>query len=130
MDWGDVLDRFGIPVPGPTQNPEAVDLRTSGQQLQAAPAFPNVPLSVLVRGDWPAGTREEFRRAWQERQLAQSGLSCRGELVVAEGAGHFIQRDRPDLVIAAIERVVNAAHPNNGRRLHPKGHPQPGRPQG
>ena len=130
MDWVDVLDRFGIPVPAPTQNPEAVDLRTSGDQVQAAPAFPNVPLSVLVRGAWEGGTPQEFRGAWEERQLAQSRFSCRGELVVAGGAGHFIQRDRPDLVIAAIERVVDAAHPNNGRRLHPKGHPSPAGPHG
>ncbi len=125
IDWPQVLDRFGIPTPGPTQNPEDVDIRASGSEVQAAPAFPNVPLSVLLRGVWAPPPPDELKRAWEERQLAQSRLSCRGELVVAEGAGHFIQRDRPDVVIAAIERVVEAAGRNRGRRLNPQGKQSP-----
>ncbi len=124
-DWGDVLDRFGIPLPAPNQTPEGVDLRASARELQAAPAFPNFPLSVLVRTTWPPGVPEELKQAWHERQVAQSRLSCRGELVEAAGAGHFIQRDRPDLVIASIARVVEEAHETNARKLHPNGHPLP-----
>ncbi len=39
--------------------------------------------------------------------------------------GHFIHRARPDLVIAAIRRVVEAAGRNRGRRLHPQGKRSP-----
>ena len=125
MDWPQVLDRFGIPTPGPTQNPEGVDIRASGSEVQAAPAFPNVPLAALTRTVAPPGAPAAFEQAWQERQLAQSRLSCRGELIAAERAGHFIQRDRPDVVIAAIQRIVEAAHRNRGRRLHPHGKRSP-----
>ncbi len=130
INWPEITDRLGFPTPTPEQIPEPVDLRTSSQQVQAAPAFPQVPLDVLVRTVWAPGAPEALRQVWAERQEAASRLSCRGRLIFAEGAGHFIHRDRPDLVIASIEHVVNAAHPNNGRKLHPKGHRQPDRPHG
>lgn len=66
-----------------------------------------------------------FIAAWHERQQAAASLSCRGRLIDAEGAGHLIQRDRPDLVIASIARVVKEAHETNARKLHPNGHPLP-----
>ena len=106
IDWPDLLDRFGIPTPGPEQNPEGVDIRASSQEVQAAPPFPDIPLIVLTHSVAPPGAPAELEQAWQERQVAHSQLSPQGELVVAEGAGHFIQRDRPDLVIRAIRRVV------------------------
>jgi len=34
--------------------------------------------------------------------------STRGQLIVAEGSGHYIQLDRPDLVIDAINDVVRS----------------------
>jgi len=40
---------------------------------------------------------------------AIAALSARGEHVIAEGSGHWVQFDRPDLVVAAIRRVVRAA---------------------
>ena len=125
LDQPAIDDRFGRPTPRPEQIPEPVDLRASSQQLLSAPPFPQVPLDVLRRTVFPPTFPAEFRQILIERQEAASRLSCRGRLIVAEGAGHFIHRDRPDLVIASIERVVEAAHPNRGRRLHPQGKPSP-----
>ena len=124
------LEQFGAPLPGPEQYPEGIDIRASVRELEAAPAFPNVLLSVLVRTVYPPGTPAALKQAWEAQQAEQSRYSCRGELVVAEGAGHFIHIDRPALVVAAIQSVVDAAHPNNGRRLHPNAHPSPAGPQG
>ena len=124
------LAGFGQPFPGPERFPEGIDIRASVQQIEAAPAFPNVPLSVLARTIYPPGTPAELKQAWDEQQAAQSRLSCRGELVVVEGAGHFIHLDRPEVVIAAIERVVEAAGRTRARRLHPNGKPSPGEPRG
>lgn len=74
--------------------------------MEAAPPFPDIPLIVLASTVFSPMLPEEFVQALHERQVAHSQLSPQGELVVAEGAGHFIQRDRPDLVIHAIKRVV------------------------
>ena len=37
------------------------------------------------------------------------GRSANGQLVIAEGSGHYITFDRPDVVIDAVRRVVEAA---------------------
>ena len=125
LDFPEVLERLGSPTPPPSQTPEGLDIRASATQVQAAPAFPNIPLAVLTHTVAPPGAPAELEQAWQGRQVAQSRLSCRGELVVAEGAGHLIQLDRPDVVVAAIRRVVEAAGRNNARRLHPQGKRSP-----
>jgi pimeloyl-ACP methyl ester carboxylesterase len=43
---------------------------------------------------------------WKDLQQELAGLSSHGRLVVAEGSGHFIQVDRPELVIEAIDDVA------------------------
>lgn len=42
----------------------------------------------------------------QELQQELTGLSSQGEQVIAEGSGHFIQWDQPDVVIDAIHTMV------------------------
>lgn len=130
LDQPAIDDRFGRPTPRPEQIPEPVDLRTSSQQLLGAPPFPQVPLDVLRRTVFPPTFPAEFRQILIERQEAAARLSCRGRLIVAEGAGHFIHIDRPDLVIASIERVVEAAGRTQARRLHSRGKGSPAEPRG
>ena len=105
-DFPEVLDRFNQPFPGPEQSPEGIDIRASGREVQAAPPFPDIPLIVLTRTIFPPDAPEELKQAWQERQERDSKLSPQGELIVVEGAGHFIHRDRPEVVIDSIKRVV------------------------
>jgi pimeloyl-ACP methyl ester carboxylesterase len=71
-----------------------------------------VPLVVLSHGQPMAmpGLADEVNQAneqlWQELQAELAGLSSRGRLVVAEGSGHYIQLEQPQLVIDAIGQVV------------------------
>ncbi len=76
----------------------------------------DVPLIVLEHGlNWPRGTfkgltEEQYQvlnQTWDAMQLDLSHRSKYGELRIAEKAGHFIQTDRPDLVIQAIHDVYN-----------------------
>ena len=106
--WIEVSDRVGLPVPTPQQIPEPVDLRSSAVEVLSAPPFPDIPLVVLSRGI-PVFADPGLERTWQDLQVAHSQLSPRGELVIAEGAGHRIHTQRPDLVIDAIRQVVEAA---------------------
>lgn len=52
---------------------------------------------------------ERYEEVWQELQEELAALSPRGEVRRAEGAGHMIHHDRPDLVAQAIRDVVEAA---------------------
>lgn len=67
-----------------------------------------LPVSVVYAGE----RRGLFRRiegSWTATQRRLASLSSRSELVAAEGAGHFVQLDRPDVVAAAIQRMIELA---------------------
>ncbi len=92
---------------------EGVDYLASIAEVQAAPPPPDVPLMVLARGQQPPAAG--FLPGWpiaQTEQIYQGLLaelaasSAQGTFRRAEQSGHYIQRDEPDLVIAAIREIV------------------------
>ena len=97
-------------------NPEDFDMIASFRQIET-PALPDsVPVVVLTHGEGnpppcfpcsPEYPVAEFEGWWQE---AEAGLAdaLHGELMAVEGASHFIGDDRPDAVVAAVQRVVEA----------------------
>lgn len=111
--WVQVGDELGLPLPTLGLNPEGADLRASAAQLLSAPPFPDIPLIVLARTVFPpsppGSVGEQLTQRWNELQAAQAELSPQGELIFVEGARHFIHRDRPDVTIESIRRVVEAA---------------------
>jgi pimeloyl-ACP methyl ester carboxylesterase len=98
--------RQGFPVEGITYN----DVLAMQAQVDAArDNFPQVPLIVLVRSRFTSSahwTAAQLMQAWMSLQTDLSRRSARGKLVVAQNSGHFIQNDRPDLVIASIHEIV------------------------
>jgi hypothetical protein len=65
-----------------------------------------VPLVVLVADDHHDTPRREA--LWQEVQRRTAALSPKGRLEIVQ-AGHFIQTDRPDVVVAAVLEVAGEA---------------------
>ena len=68
----------------------------------------DLPLVVITHGQpfpGPMATLEKYWGAGQERLAA---LSTNGELVVAHNSNHMIQLDEPQVVIDAIQRVLDA----------------------
>lgn len=79
---------------------EMFALRESLNQVaQSSTDFGSKPLVVLTEGR----RRDEF---WHEIQADLGGLSSNSEWNVVEGAGHFIQHDRPDSVVDAVRSVI------------------------
>lgn len=89
---------------------EDLDWPASEQQLRAA-SVAGTPVEVLraPRGDprLDAATNDAIAAAWVAAYESLSPGSVHYEL--AWGAGHLIQLERPDLVIAATRRLVDAA---------------------
>jgi pimeloyl-ACP methyl ester carboxylesterase len=93
---------------GPDGGP-SLDTR---QEAAVRRPFGDMPLIVLssertARDAWQ--TDDDLRAwtaAWRAGHDELAARSSRGRSVVVPNAGHFIQRDRPDAVIAAIEAVV------------------------
>lgn len=88
------------------------DLQESDNQVRAAGKWPDVPLVVLRHGipfqfsdGWPA---EKIEQIWVELQTDLSKRTSNGKLVVAEKSGHRISETEPELVVVAIQEVLEA----------------------
>lgn len=77
-------------------------------------SFGNLPLIVISAG--PSGLDPNFSDA-ENQQLGEvrkilqselSGLSSDSKQIIVEQSGHYIQSDQPDLVIDAIQELVDA----------------------
>ena len=73
--------------------------------------YGDMPLVVLTRGiaDEQGPDSKVFEKEHREDHAALAKLSRNGKLIVAEHSGHHVQLDEPELVVAAIREVVNAA---------------------
>jgi pimeloyl-ACP methyl ester carboxylesterase len=81
----------------------AVDL---AEALAAAPLRTDIPLVVLLRGLVEGPPDQDAAGKAANADLVRR--SSRGQLVIAERSHHYIQLDRPDLVIDATNQVVES----------------------
>jgi pimeloyl-ACP methyl ester carboxylesterase len=105
-----LLDKFFPPNPhSETQHVQAIVA-----ELEAAAAFPPIPLTVVSGGKpamaWATASSALVARAEHQQELA--GLSPLGKRIIAARSGHFPQFTEPELVVAAIRE---AAHEPLGR---------------
>lgn len=88
---------------------------TSAAQTAATGPLGDIPLTVLshdpdkLLGDLPANTGRATNDAWEKMQEELVQLSSRGTQSIAKNSGHYIQIDRPELVISAVHTVVEQA---------------------
>jgi pimeloyl-ACP methyl ester carboxylesterase len=79
------------------------------------PSFGDKPLVVLSRGveegapGVPPAYLPKVEAAWRAGHDRIAALSSRGVNTIIPGARHYIQIDRPEAVIEAVRRVVEAA---------------------
>ena len=76
------------------------------EALDAAPLRADMPLVVLLRGLVEGPPDQDAAGKAANADLARR--SIRGQLVIAQRSHHYIQLDRPDLVIDAINHVVES----------------------
>lgn len=89
-----------------TQMDELANFSRSADEVAAAGALPDVPAVVVTR-DPAHGLPDSAGEAqWQRGQRELAAAIRRAEWWTATGSGHEIHRDRPDLVIAAVRRVL------------------------
>jgi pimeloyl-ACP methyl ester carboxylesterase len=95
------------PEPGSIVAMEEAGFASSAEAMSAGPPFPPVPLIVLVATEH--AVPPECEALWQKVQAQTAALSPKGQLKVVQGAGHFIQMDRPQVVIEAVRDAVRQA---------------------
>ncbi|PWT84581.1 MAG: hypothetical protein C5B58_04510 [Acidobacteria bacterium] len=72
------------------------------QRLSALHPLGNLPLVVLERA-------KDTNEVWHAQELQLAALSAKGKLIKADGTGHMIHVERPDLVAGAISQVATKA---------------------
>jgi pimeloyl-ACP methyl ester carboxylesterase len=98
-----------------TQHDEYAALHESAAQVRAArlatPSYGKLPLIVLSK-DVSQDQKEEGKQlaaTWDALQRDMASLSSNSQHTVAQHSGHYVQLDRPDLAIAAIQSVWQQA---------------------
>lgn len=85
----------------------------SAAQAAATGPFGDMPLAVLSHdpdkpsSELPADLAKPTNDAWEKMQEELAHLSTRGTQEIAKNSAHYIQIDRPEVVIAAVRRVVD-----------------------
>ena len=89
-------------------NSETNHVTATVAELQAAPAFPAIPLTVVTGGKpamaWATAREATAARSLHQRELAK--LSPLGTQVIATRSGHFPQFTQPALVIDAVRQAI------------------------
>ena len=102
-----------------TMKSEVENWRADAKIIKSLGALSNIPLIVigrdkkysLVQGieeGWPEAELSAQENLWHTLIQEQSTLSENSELFFADGAGHMIHLDRPDLVIAMTRKLTKA----------------------
>lgn len=81
------------------------------RQIQAAPPFPDIPLTVVSGGRRMRMVPESAFRAHLAAQGDRVALSPRGRQVIAAESGHFPQLQEPAVVVEAIREMAEAVRP-------------------
>jgi len=87
----------------------------SAAQAAATSSLGDIPLAVLSHdpdkpsAELPPDLAKPTNDAWEKMQGELSHLSTRGTRTIAKNSAHYIQIDRPDVVIEAIRKVVDQA---------------------
>ncbi len=85
------------------------------RRLKPAPAIPSSVLLASRVASLPKGTvpfdGDAYAKALQAARLEglRSWSQRSGRYLVVEGAGHFVYRDAPDVVITEIQRLIDSA---------------------
>jgi pimeloyl-ACP methyl ester carboxylesterase len=87
----------------------------SAHETAATGPFGNIPLVVLSHdpekplAEFPPALAKSVNDAWEKMQEDLSHLSTRGAQLIAKNSAHYIQIDRPEIVVDAVHGVVNQA---------------------
>jgi pimeloyl-ACP methyl ester carboxylesterase len=87
----------------------------SARQAATTGSLGDLPLAVLTSDptrpepDLPEDLVEPMHHAWTQMQDELSQLSTHSTHVIAKNSGHYIQQDRPDVVVEAVRQVVEQA---------------------
>jgi len=91
----------------------------SAAQTASAGFLGDLPLAVLSHdpdkpsSEMPPELAKSVNMEWEKMQEEMAHLSTRGTQTIAKNSAHYIQNDRPDVVINAVHSIVDQARSNS-----------------
>jgi pimeloyl-ACP methyl ester carboxylesterase len=89
----------------PTMRAELEAATLAGRQVNEAPTPRTMPVIVLTGTQRSVLERGKFAATWNELQQ-EITATYHAEQIIASRSGHYVQNDQPELVIAAIKKVL------------------------
>lgn len=71
-----------------------------------------LPKEALVSLKITTEQGAQYKEIWKEMHVEEASWSLKGQHQLVADAGHYIQFDRPDIVIEAVKSVVNSVRAN------------------
>lgn len=82
--------------------------RSANDNVLMSTKLGSIPLVVIAAGQTNVGIA-----GWSEAQAELATLSTKGSLIVAEGSSHMVQFDQPDVVIDAVQSLLDSTAAGN-----------------
>jgi hypothetical protein len=100
---------------------ESLFSRSAGEIQAARRPFGDLPLEVLTSGvkteaDPSAVNAENSAARWAAHE-ALAHLSTRGIHRLISDSGHYVQLDKPEAVVGAVEEVMSQSAASHGNRI-------------
>lgn len=99
----------------PAANEEGIDNVANSAIMRGCGTLGATPLVVISRGrpdrdasKYPAGFVEDVEEAWRQMQHDLAQLSTNSQRIIACKSGHVVNRDEPEVIVAAIQQAVMA----------------------
>jgi pimeloyl-ACP methyl ester carboxylesterase len=109
-----LLAELRQPVGVALANPEYLAWKKSLNETGEVKSLGDLPVIVVTAGTTFTGFEDAVFPVWIGLQKRLASLSTRSVHVLARTSGHFVQLEKPDLVLAAIRAAVDAVR-NDGR---------------
>jgi pimeloyl-ACP methyl ester carboxylesterase len=85
--------------------------------------FGDMPIIVLTHAphawpkDWTQALQDRHTLVWEDMHTEVAAMSTHGINEIVPHAGHYIQYDRPEIVIDAIDQAISIAQDQAGRSM-------------
>jgi hypothetical protein len=96
----------------PNRNGEGVDFLATRTQAQTIGSLGDMPMLVLTAAEMikqaPPGSEDAARlqARWEGLHHEIMRLSSQAQQIPVKSSGHFIQREQPEVIVAAIRQMV------------------------
>jgi pimeloyl-ACP methyl ester carboxylesterase len=98
---------------------EAASYEESSRELRSADIYPDTPLVIIMHGlrIMPRGDLgDDIEHDWLRLQRELAGRYKNGEILLAPKSAHNIPLDEPDLIVDAIEKIIDSLRKANSPR--------------